>query len=366
MSVELADSYDAIFRKGVKDIAAGRLPSAIEGMRRIFNRLSRLKPETLERDAYAKDILLNAWYYLVESLRWERQLDQAMEVCEQMIERQPQLTIPYLVVPSIMVDQGRVEEGLSRLRQMAENESSVDAWSALGAEYLFLKQYDQAESAFYTAMACAQDNQDSVEIQKSLMDMYKEMGRAQDAVDAWNMILVLDPDQSDNSGQILRWLIDHGELGLAAEVLRQEADPIRHHFYRGLMDWVSGRPQQARQQWQWVCQKHPQDLPISWPVPEWIEAALRLGRAQDAFQMGRESMQQGVQFGVNEFLLMACACAMLGETLKMKSYLDSVLTTFKQRRSSVSHIPAEKWNLVTDIISDKQILDTLWPYFEHA
>ena len=49
MPVELADSYESIYRQAVAEMSAGNADEAIDLMLRIVRRLGRLQPETLER-----------------------------------------------------------------------------------------------------------------------------------------------------------------------------------------------------------------------------------------------------------------------------------------------------------------------------
>ena len=51
MSAELPDSYQAIYQHAIQQMGVGESQEAIDSLLRIVKRLSRLRPETLQRKA---------------------------------------------------------------------------------------------------------------------------------------------------------------------------------------------------------------------------------------------------------------------------------------------------------------------------
>jgi tetratricopeptide (TPR) repeat protein len=362
MSAELPDSYESIYQRAMVQMATGNSAEAIESLLRIVNRLRRLRPETLQRKPNLLDTLDAAYRAAVEFLRWERRYDQAISIAESVLDR---LSDPGMVrrrVASLMIEKGEVEEGIARLREIAETHQDFASWADLGAEYRVLKEYDQAEMCYRTALRQAQSNEDAAMANVALFSVYRETGRVDDALDAWDMAVVLDPDLSDGGVQAYSWLVRRGELDMARKYLERERQPVRRQFYEGLLEWQAGNQDAARQAWRGVL-----DMGVEMEdadLAAWIEAALQLGEPARADNRLAELARDNQMPAVGLVTLHGIAKLMLGEVEHAADLFEQVVTRMRRAWPSRAKISADRWALLTSLVSDPDSLERVAGYFD--
>jgi tetratricopeptide (TPR) repeat protein len=239
--VELNDSYETIYQRAVSQMSLGNAEQAIASLWRIVNRLTRLRPETLQRRQNLRDILLTTWGSLVQFLRWEGRHKEAISACEAVRQHLPADQGVDRRIASLVIEQGDVEQGLAQMRQIAEDGASFAAWADLGAEYAALKHYDQAEACYQSALSLSQSNEEAAIANVGLFRVYRETGRVADALGAWSMVVVLDPDMNDHVSEVYTWLIERGDVEQVEKYLSRERDRARRAFYQGLRHWEAGR-----------------------------------------------------------------------------------------------------------------------------
>jgi tetratricopeptide (TPR) repeat protein len=351
MSVELPDSYESIYQRAMVQMATGNSAEAIESLQRIISRLCRLRPETLKRKANLQDTLDAASEAAFEFLRWEQRYDQAISVVESAIDRLSDPDRIHRRIASLTIEKGEVDEGLSRLREIAEANQDFNSWADLGAEYRVLKQYDQAEACYRSALRQALSNQEAAMANLALLSVYQDGGRVDDALDAWDMAVVLNPDLADGVFQTYSWLIRRGDFDLAQKYLDRERRPIRRQFYEGLLDWQKGNKDTARQTWQGIL-----DVEGKIEDPDltaWVEAALRLDEPAkaDARLTELASANQPVPAGV--ITLYGIAKLMQGEVEQAIEQFDQVVARLRRGWPSRHKIPADRWVLLTSLVPDR-------------
>jgi len=362
MPVELADSYESLYRRAFTRMAVGRTDEAIELMLRIVNRLRRLRPETLERRPNLQGMLLTAWGSVVHFLRWEKRYDQAIAVCESVLDRLPSPDAGRRRIASLMIESGEVEGGLTRMRQVAEESPSYDSWTGLGAEYIILKRYDEAEACYQSALSLAGSNEEAAAANTSLFRVYRETDRVDRALSAWNMALVLDPDLAGQVYWVYAWLIERGDLEEAAKYLEREREPVRRTFYLGLLAWQAGEQDAARERWRDVLDMEVDEGESD--VEAWMEAALRLGEPEKVIDLEGDVLVRSAPDSVEGAILMGIAYAMLDEVEDAAEWFDQATLRFQRAWPSRDKIPAEKWTLLTSLVSDEGTLQSVAAYFD--
>lgn len=362
MSVELPDSYESIYQRAMVQMATGNTAEAIELLQRIINRLRRLRPETLKRRSNLQQTLDAACEAAFEFLRWERQYDQAIAIAEGVLDRLPDPDMSRRRIASLMIEKGEVEEGLTRLREIAEANQDFASWADLGAEYRVLKQYDQAEMCYRSALRQAQSNEEASLANVALFSVYQDADRVDDALDAWDMAVVLDPELADGVFQAYGWLIRRGELDLARKYLDRERHPVRRSFYEGLLNWQTGNQDAARQRWRGVLDM---DVDVEdTGLAAWIEAALRLGepaRADDRLAelaSGNEAIPAGV------VALHGIAKLMLGDVEQATERFEQVVARLRRGWPSRDKIPVDRWALLTSLVPDAGVQESVKRYFD--
>lgn len=364
MSVELPDSYESIYQRAMVQMATGNTSEAIESLQRILNRLCRLRPETLKRKANLQDTLDAASEAAFEFLRWEQRYDQAISVAESVLERLSNPNRMRRRIASLTIEKGEVEEGLSRMRAIAEANQDFDSWTDLGAEYRVLKQYTQAEQCYRSALRQAKSNQDAAMANVALFSVYQDANRVDDALDAWDMAVVLNPELADGVFQTYGWLIRRGDLDLAQKYLDRERRPIRRRFYEGLLDWQKGNEDTARRAWQGILDTDGEIEDAD--LTAWVEAALRLdepARADDRLTQ-LASSNQAIPAGL--ITMHGIAKLMLGQVQEATEQLELVVARLRHAWPSRNKIPADRWSLLTSLISDRERQESVKGYFDTA
>jgi len=346
----------------MQQMALGETEQAIEGLWRIVRRLTRLKPETLQRKESLQALLLTAWNSLATFLRWEERYDEAISACEAVRQH---LTAEQGVdrrIASLTIERGDVEEGLALFRQAVDQNPSAGSWADMGAEYVALGWYDEAESCYKSALPLAQSNEEAMIVNLGLFRVYRETDRPQPALGAWNMATVLDPDLGDMVSEVYTWLIKRGDLGGAEKYLSRERNVMRRRFYQGLLDWTAGREDDARARWRSVVSMDLED-PAADPA-SWIEAALRLGSPQTVLDQLETLVdaEEGVQSDVAT--LLGLAHAMRGQLEEAEGWFQGVADRLQRDWPRKQKIPADMWQLAQTTITNAETLAAIDKYFE--
>ena len=362
MSVDLPDSYESIYQRAMAQMAAGNTSEAIESLQRIINRLGRLRLETLKRKADLQDTLDAASEAAFEFLRWEQQYDEARSVGESVLERLSDPDMMRRRIASLIIEKGEVEEGLSRMREIAESKGDFDSWADLGAEYRVLKRYDHAEQCYQSALRQAKSNQDAAVANLALFSVYQDADRVEDALDAWDMAVVLDPELADSVFQCYDWLIRRDDLDLARKYLDRERRPIRRGFYEGLYDWQKGNKEAAGRTWQSVLETDGEIEDADRAA--WVEAALRLGEPARADNRLTKLASSDRAIPASIITLHGIAKLMLGEVQEATERFEGVVTRLRRAWPSRSKIPADRWSLLTSLVSDRERQESVKGYFD--
>lgn len=361
MSVELDDSYESIYQRAISQMGFGRPDEAIESLWRIVNRLTRLRPETLRKKATLQAILVTTWESLVQFLRWEGRYDEAISACKKVIDHLPPDNGADRRIGSLMIERSDVEEGLERLRQIADDRQNFMSWADLGAEYVALKRYEEAEPCYQTALSLAESNETAAIANAGLFRIAKETDRVGDALNAWSMIAVLDPDLADHVSEVYTWLIERGDLERAEKYLNRERDPISKTFYQGMIDWQSERLDAARSKWRGVLDMELDDDANATP---WIEAAIRLGEPQRAIEAEETFRERDAGISVDEAAALGIAHAMLDEVDEAKAWFEQIIERQKRGWPVKHKIDSQQWTLLTSVVTDQETVQALADYFD--
>jgi tetratricopeptide (TPR) repeat protein len=364
MSAELRDSYDSIYQDALAQMTLGNSEKAIESMLRIVRRLCRLRSETLERKPNLQETLESAWHSAVEFLRWEKRYDEAIAVCEQILDCLPPSgrNDARVRIASLMIEKGDAEEGLSRLRDIAQESQTFGSWAELGAEYVALRRYEEAAKCYESALALAENNDQAALANLGLHQIYKEQGDVDQALDAWSMAVVLGPDLASEADEIYAWLIERGDLDKAQQYLRRERDPLRLGFYQGLLDWKAGREQEARSKWRQIVDTEVD--PQGTDVEVWMEAALRLEEPAKVIEVVEEVLSPQHAMSLKTMILIAIAYVLLDEIDQAKRWLELAVTRLRRSWPSRDKIPADDWAFLTSLSPSQESLRQVASFFE--
>jgi tetratricopeptide (TPR) repeat protein len=353
MSVELPDSYQAIYQRAIQQMGVGESQEAIDSLLRIVKRLSRLRPETLQRKANLQQTLVASWSAATQFLSWENRHQEAINLTSDVMDRLPDPVTGSMRVASLTIEGGKVDEGLAALTQIVHEQDDFTAWAALGAEYKVLERHDEAIDAYRSALRRAASTEEAVVANLALFDSYRTAERVDDALDAWKMALVLAPDMAEQEFQVYSWLIRTGRVQEAAPYLQRETTPIRRAFFDGLVEWQANRPEAARRKWQEVLDL---DTELEEPVDveAKMEAALRLGNPQRADELAQTRFLSGEVISVRAEVLRGIAKLMLEQPDLAQAHLNQALLRQKRGSRLRSGLAADQWALLTNLVPDPE------------
>lgn len=361
MPVELDQSYQAIYERALAAIGRDDTDQGIELLWRMINRLTKLRPETLQRRETLEDTLRAAWNALVRTLRREKRYDEAVQACRAVADHLSGARAPERMIASMRIEQGEVEEGLAQLLQIAEESSTLAAWADLGSEYMGLGRHEEAEAAYKQARRAANSNEAAAFANIALFRAYQAMGRVDDALSAWGMATVLDPDLAEHVFELYAWLIEQGEFDGAGRYLQREANNARRMLYEGLIEWKSGRKEEARSLWQRVVRLDPRDEHVD--EVAWMEAALRLGEPERVLDFEREAFAGVTILNEAQATLLGIAHAAAGDLDRATHWLGQVQGELRRTWPYVDKIDPHYWALLEQAVTDQERVQALRSYF---
>jgi len=363
MSVELPDSYQAIYQRALEQMGAGEVEEAIDSLLRIVKRLSRLRLEMLQRKPNLQQTLNASWNAVVQFLSWEQRYQEAIDLTTSVMDRLSDPNTGAIRIALLTIDSGQVEEGLAALSQIADEEDDFAAWASLGSELRRLDRYGEALDAYRTTLRRATSNEEAVLANLALYSVYRSTGRVADALDAWQMVLVLEPDMVDQEHQVYSWLIRDGLLEEAIPYLEREPVPLRRTFFEGLVDWQANRQDDARRKWQEVfdTDSEPEE---DVDVEAIMEAALRLGAPQAADELAQTLFLSGEMISVRAEVLRGIAKLLLDQPDLAQTHLEQALLRFRRSTRSRSGLAADQWELLTTLVPDSESTANLARFFD--
>jgi tetratricopeptide (TPR) repeat protein len=360
--VELDESYGAIYERASAAMARGDTDQAVQLLWRIVNRLTKLRPATLQRREALERTLRSAWSTLVQILRREKRYDEAIQACHAVANHLSGTRAPERMVASLRIEQGAVEEGLEQLRQIAEETSTLAAWTDLASEYMALDRYREAETCYKTARQLAESNETAAFVNVALFRTYQAMGRLDDALSTWGMATVLDPDLAVHVFEVYSWLIERGEVERAKRYLQREQNSARRMLYEGLSEWKSGHAAEARSLWQRVVQFDPQHEDVD--EVAWMEAALRLNEPGQVLTFEEDAFGDLTLVTEGQATLVGIAHAAAGKLEGAKRWLDRVQRELRRAWPPTDKIAARYRVLLEQVVTDKDTVQVLRSYFE--
>lgn len=361
--MRLQDSYQDLYAQARTARLAGRHGEAITTYTRIIERLSELSPETLQGRPDLEELLHQAAEELLEVLRWERHYDQAIEVEEKLIALFPQEELVRRTeIANLLIERGQVEEGLSQLQEIAQADAdNIWGWITLGAQYLWLRRYEEGEAYLQRAVELeGAADEDVAFAYRYLFQLYKEQDRHEEAVAAWERARHLDPGTQSTLPEVYRMFIQAGDYKQAHSYLRREQNRLRYLFHLGLMDHRQGDEYAAQRQWRRLADMDPHNYEQGQDA--WAEACLRTGRVQQALNELARLVNQG-EITSHRMMLLGLAWAMAGEVQKARAALNGAVMILDHSRPRRSKLSRKEWRLFEELVKDEEVRKALEDYF---
>ncbi len=363
MPVTLSDSYESLVAKAAAYMGSGDTEQAIQTLRRVVTRLTRLRPETIAKKEKLQGLLLLAWRNMVALLRAEGLYDEAIAVTRDVYKSLADiLEHDDVVVGCLEVEKGDVEQGIARLqRAWDDDHGNLGALRALADSYLYLGQCDEAVSLLRQALDQVSDNASAALVYYKLFEAYKNLGQVEEAVDAWNMGAVLAPDFGDAVDAVYRWLIDCGEIELAERYLEREDNELLRLLHQGIIEYRRGNRRGADERWRRVVNS---DMRTVADAEAGMEASLWLDEAEPVLDLVDQILDSRVPLVESAMAMAAIAEAMLGRLEEAERWLKDAQIYALISSLPARKLPASKWKLFNERVSDPQAVQLFAPYFE--
>ena len=119
----LTDSYDAIYERALQLVSESHWDEALAEYRRMFLRLSRLSPATLDSHPDLKELLSHAAFDMTQLLAELERYDEAMDILRRLVDILPEHKSLWLrEAARFRIQLGEAEQALAELQVLAQQE----------------------------------------------------------------------------------------------------------------------------------------------------------------------------------------------------------------------------------------------------
>jgi tetratricopeptide (TPR) repeat protein len=360
----LPDSYEGMRNRSLTAFQAGDVENAVALHRRLVEKLGRLSHGVLARRPELRDMELQARLELAEMLRLEGHFSEAIEVKEVLLESHPDRASDWRRDLAILrITRGEVETGLAELRTLAEEDpEDTWRWIVLGVESRLEGRFAESQEALDRALVLAQDSGDTDELTTAHYHcflLYREMGRLDDAVAAWNEALDLNAEVGSTVRDVYTMLTDAGRFSEARSYVDRDDNELRAGYQRGLLAHLTGSAADAKREWRAVAELDPEDFESGHDA--WAEAVLRLGDPEPVLErmnslLGRHGSARLLTFA-------GIAWAMRGDRQEAQQAFERTIDILRTSRPPRHKLDSADWRLLDLLVADEELKPVLKPYF---
>jgi tetratricopeptide (TPR) repeat protein len=359
----LPDSYEGLQVRAQSLWRAGDIEGALAVYRRLAEKLGRLSDRILDRRPDLREMRRQVIPTLVLLLRQQGRFAEAIEAQEILLEVDPDhADIWRRELATLRVAKGEIETGLAELRALAEeNPDDIWNWVALGAEARIEGRFAESQTALDRALESG-DPGDPVSLARAQHQrflLFKEMGRLDDAVVAWEEAAALDPDVATTIRSVYTMLADAGRYSEAQGFVARDDNALQAGFQRGLIASRTGKPVEAKRSWRQVASLDPAEF--GYGHDAWAEAVLRLGDPVPALEGLQHLLQR--HGSVRLLVLSGIGWAMYGDPEMAQTLFEQSIDLLRRGRPAKTKLDSADWRLLDSLVSDEKLKSTLKPYF---
>lgn len=359
----LRDSYEDILRRAQMQWRAGDIDGAITLYRRLFERLSRMSDRILERRPELGEMRQQVIPTLALLLHQEGRYAEAIEVKEVQIEIDPEnANLWRRDLATLRVAKGEVEAGLAELRALAEeNPGDLLNWLVLGIETRIEGRLADSQAALERAMETGSEGKAEVLAQVCYQRflLFKEMGKLDDAVAAWEKGLTLNPEMSNTVREVYSMFTGAGRFSEARHYIDRDNNALQAGFQQGLIAYLTGDAAKARQHWQTVADMDPDGFEYGHDA--WVEAVIRLGDPEPALEQLQDLLQQHRTLRL--LVLSGIGWAMRGDGELAAALFQQALNLLRRERPPKRKLDSADWRLLDSLVSGEEVKSALKTYF---
>jgi len=361
------DAYRDLYDQARQAQVSGQYGEAISHYDSLFETLVGLRTDIREEKPQFEELLHNTADNLVELLRWEDRYQEAIDIQRELLSLFPdEELIRRTEIAVIKLERGDVEEGLSELKGVANEEpDNIWGWITLGAQCLRVEQYEEARKALERAVSLEDNAKKDLGFAYGyLFTAYRALGKLEEAESIWKEAHSYAPGALMALPDVYEMFIEGGNYAKARSYLRQESNRILNLFYLAEIERQQGNDAMARRLWERVVNLDPDEYRGG--RVEWADASLRTGRVQPALKVLSDSVTRGGATP-RHLMFLGLAWAKQGDVEKAASALDGAQALISLSRPlSGGKLPDGMWTRFEEAVQDEETLSALEGYFGSA
>lgn len=359
----LAGSYEGLLEQARDSWEEGDLAGAETFYRRLVEKLGRLSDRVLARRPELQDMHREARLEFSVLLSEQGRYAEAIEVEEVLLNTHPEEAVLWRTDLAILrMAKGETEAGLTELRALAEEDpGDPNGWLVLGREMRIEGRFGESQAALDRAWEVGReaDPQMLALIHYERFRLFKEMGRLDDALAAWEESVKLDADLKVTIRQVYQMLTQAGRYSEALGYVARDDNEMQAGFQRGLIASLRGEPAKARQEWQKVAEMDPDEFEFGHDT--WVESVLRLGDPVPALNWLRTALREFRN--VRLLVLAGIGWAMQHNYQLAAKLFQGAISILRTSRPSKQKLDSAEWRLLDSLIVDEETKAALKPYF---
>jgi tetratricopeptide (TPR) repeat protein len=363
-SPPLPDSYEGLLSRAQVTANSGDVLQAIELYRRVTEKLSRLSDRVLDRRPQLRGYHVQARLELANLLRFEGRHAEAIEVIEVLLESDPEKADRWRQELAILrLSKGETETGLAELRTLAQEEAEdAERWLVYGAEARIEGQFGESQAALEQGLDIASGDQDPemlAELCYQQFELYRQLGRLDEATAAWEQAVEHNAEITVSIQEVYAMLTDAGRYSDALRYVERDENALLAGLQRGLIANLTGRPGEARQEWERVAALDPTEFDYGHEA--WVECVLRLGDSEPALEWLQDYLPR---YGTPRLLVLSgIGWAMRDDSELAAGLFQQAISLLRRLRPPKQKLDSADWHLLDSIVDDEEIKAPLKSYF---
>ena len=365
MSSHLSGSYEELSTQAQQYVRNSQYDEAREIYERIYNRLGKMKQDTIDKRPRLKELKVLSMRMLGDIAGFQSNYDDALKYYQDGLANDPEQQLEYQrAIAQTKIDMGDTSAGLDELRALViANTGKPQPWLWLGIE--LWSQGNNAEAIENLERATEMMGEDA-SIQSTafsyLHDVYREENRLEDAEEAWKNAWHIQGGDIGDVSPLYQMHFEAGNMEKAREWLKQEKNPLRSGFYRGLFAQSENQENKAQSAWRKTAQLNPTEQQDGHEA--WAEAALRVDHPADHVAYVLREITSRNLINIRGTVLLAAAFARLEQTDAVDVALQGALDINQRARPRRDKLSFAHWELFDELVSDSEIKDDVRDLFE--
>lgn len=359
----LHDSYEDLLLRARRAAGANDVAGAIALYRRLIERLVGLSERVLSRRPELRDLQAMARVELTDLFDEEGRYAEAIETLQPLLEFDPEHADEWRQNLAILrIAKGEVEAGLAELHTLAEARPDDPwRWATLGVQARLEGRFAESQAALDRAIEAGSEaeSKEQAFFHYQRFELFKAMGRLDEALAAWEQAVSLDEELSVTVRQVYTMLTDAGRYSEAQRYVARDDNPLQSGFQRGLIAYMMGDWTRARQEWQAVAALDPEEFKAGHDC--WAEAVLRLGDPTPALERLPRLL---IKYATPRLLVLSgIAWAMNGDPRLAANLLQQAINAVRHSRPPKQKLDQADWRLLNSLVTEGTIKAELKPYF---